>query len=183
MRWCSRPKPPCLFCLPFRAAEPQGDDPAACRRGVQRFRETLTTIFSFDLDPPGLRLRELWWQGVQEGNGKPKPAPQRLLVARGRIDEAAAVHRPPRHLNGLGAGSRHCLRALIFADTGKGARFDVPATMLPFNIKHNPPNGGRQAGTIHLAKRGGLSRLLIDRSAARDSVSHRADPQMGGITA
>jgi len=35
---------------------------------------------------------------------------------------------------------------LIFADTGKGARFDVPATMLPFNIKHNPPNGGEAGG-------------------------------------
>jgi len=59
-----------------------------------------------------------------------------LLVARG----------PPRHLNGLGAGSRHCLRALIFADTGKGAAFRRSGNHVAVQHKAQPAErgGGRR---------------------------------------
>src|SRR5437667_8682266 len=76
---------------------------------------------SFGPVTPGLRLRQLWWQGLHEGNGDLKPVPQCSLVTRVWIDEDVTLDRPPRHLHGLCAYPRQRMRVLAFADTDEEA--------------------------------------------------------------
>jgi hypothetical protein len=154
-----------------------------CRRGVQRFRETLTTIFSFDLDPPGASTSRALVAGCSRRQRQAQASPATLARHTGLGRRRRGP--PSAALSSLWVLPRRRIGLLIFADTGEGAAFQRSGNHVAVQHKAQAAEGGRerQAGIIHLAKRGGVSRLLIDRSAARNSVSHGADPQVGGITA